>query len=114
MKAYTVRLGPGHGWAASAFPGFGAMGSEPRLGFPPVGMFSDALVMEYFEGKDAFWDTFVTPAPKLSRPPGMHQGPGAANERDVCVRVCLLQGRLSAEQRVFILRVKKDVLTNPT
>lgn len=57
----------GRGWGIhSLLSGFGSREVGALSGFPPVGMFSDPLITDYFEGREAFWDPFVTPSRKPS------------------------------------------------
>lgn len=60
-------------------PGFGGREARAPSGLLPVGMFSDIVITEHFEGKEAFWDPFVTPTRKLSPPRGTHQNTRAVS-----------------------------------
>lgn len=46
--------------------GFGSHVFGALSGFPPVCTFSDPLITDYFEGRETFWDSFVTPSRKPS------------------------------------------------
>ena len=95
-------LGPRPGWGLRPLPsGFGGPQGHGSVWVPSCGSVFRCF-SKYFEGKDAFWDPFVTPAPKLSPPRGTRQGSRAVNERDVCVCVCLLRADL-LQNRGYLL-----------
>lgn len=80
MRVLGVFSGPRPGGGLHPLlSGFGDQEAGAPSGLPPVGMVSDALIMEYFEGKEAFWDPFVTPTRKPSPPQGTHQNSRAVS-----------------------------------
>lgn len=65
----------------------------------------DTLITDYFEGRETFWDPFMTPTRKLSPPRGTRQSSGAVSIRDVCVR--LLQPTLWRTESIYFKTQKR-------